>query len=47
MFYGEDAERDQVGCVFQISGTSPRYRMELPLPLYKSTFDVIELVPKD
>ncbi|MBK1795578.1 DUF4893 domain-containing protein [Devosia sp. WQ 349] len=47
IFYGNDAERDQVGCVLLISATSPRYRMELLLPLYESTFDVIELVPKD
>ena len=46
-WYGENAERDQVGCIYQIAGKSPRYRLELPLPLYESTFDVIELVPQD
>ena len=46
--YGADPERNQVGCIYRISGDGPRiYRLELPLPLLESTHDVIELVPVD
>ena len=48
MAYDADPERNQVGCIYRVSGTGPEvYRLELPLPLFESTHDVIELVPAD
>lgn len=44
--YGEDVERDQVGCIVEIPGTPSRYRLELPAPYFESTMDIIELVGK-
>ena len=44
--YGMNEERDQVGCLYPVpEGETPRYRLELPSPLFESTHDVIELVP--
>lgn len=46
MDYGQDAERDQVGCIYPLGDEQgPRYRLELPSPQFESTHDVIELVP--
>lgn len=42
--YGADAERDQVGCIYRLSGPE-RYRLEMPSPRFESVHDVIELVP--
>ena len=48
MAYDADPERNQVGCIYRVSGTGPEiYRLELPLPRFESTHDVIELVPAD
>lgn len=41
--YGEDPERNQVGCLYQAGNGS--YRLELPSPLFESVHDVIELIP--
>ncbi|WP_297111308.1 DUF4893 domain-containing protein [uncultured Devosia sp.] len=45
MDYGADAERNQVGCLYKVSGKPARYRLELPFPRFESTHDVIELIP--
>ncbi len=41
--YGDDAEMNQVGCVYKIEHLGI-YRLELPFPLYESSHDVIELI---
>jgi len=43
--YGDDPERNQVGCLYRVEGKPVRYRLELPFPIFESTHDVIELVP--
>lgn len=43
--YGNDPERDQVGCIYRLAGAE-RYRLELPSPQFESVHDVIELVPR-
>lgn len=44
MAYGDNAEMDQVGCLYKVSGQEV-YRLEKPYPLFESTHDVIELIP--
>lgn len=39
--YKSDADRDMVGYLVKVG--AKRYRLELPLPKYESTFDIIEL----
>jgi len=39
--YNADAERNMVGRLVKIGGD--RYRLELPLPKFESTFDILEL----
>ncbi len=43
--YGNDPERDQVGCIYKLAGAE-RYRLEMPSPRFESVHDVIELVPR-
>lgn len=43
--YGSDAERNQVGCLYQVAGKPRRYLLELPSPQFESTHDVIEMIP--
>lgn len=43
--YGNDPERDQVGCIYRLAGAE-RYRLEMPSPRFESVHDVIELVPR-
>jgi len=42
--YGEDAERDQVGCLVALP--DGRLRLDLPSPQFESVHDAIELVPR-
>lgn len=45
--YNADPERNQVGCIYRVPGKGqPIYRLELPSPLFESTHDVIELLPR-
>ena len=44
--YGADAERNQVGCLYHVTGLAPLYRLEIPEPYFESRLDVIELVGK-
>ncbi len=39
--YKADADRDMVG--YLVKAAAKRYRLELPLPKFESTFDIIEL----
>lgn len=41
--YGDNAEMNQVGCVYKIQHLDT-YRIELPYPLYESSHDVIEMI---
>lgn len=42
--YGDDPERDQVGCFNAVAGNDARFVLELPLPVVESLHDVIEFV---
>lgn len=42
-FYGDDPERDQVGCLNRLDGTGKYLALELPMPIFESDHDVIEL----
>lgn len=44
--YGANPERDQIGCLVQLAGDTPRYRLDLPAPRFESKHDIIELVPR-
>lgn len=44
--YGAEEERNQVGCLYKVTGMAPLYRLELPEPHFESLLDVIELVGK-
>lgn len=43
--YRRDGERDQVGVLHRIGPA--RWRLELPLPKWESTMDVIDIVPSE
>jgi len=43
--YGEDAERDQVGCLSAVTKGNKHFMLELPFPKVESFHDVIELKP--
>ncbi len=43
-FYGDEADRDQVGCLSNIAGERGHLILELPEPVFESQHDVIELV---
>lgn len=45
--YGENAERDQVGCVTKDAEDGMHFVLELPYPVFESRHDVIELVRKN
>ncbi len=45
--YGDDAKRDQVGCVTKDAEDGTHFVLELPYPVFESRHDVIELVRKD
>lgn len=42
-FYGQDPGRDQVGCLNKIDATGTHLALELPMPVFESDHDVIEL----
>jgi hypothetical protein len=43
--YGQNAERNQVGCFQQVLGELDRFVLELPSPQFESVHDVIEFTP--
>ncbi len=43
-YYGDDEERDQVGCLSALDSGATRLVLELPMPYYESVHDVIEMV---
>ena len=43
--YGDDPERNAVGCVSRVAPGAGSYLLEQPLPFLESTHDVIELKP--
>jgi len=43
--YGDNAETDQVGCLYRAADAPRHYVLELPQPGYGSQHDVVELVP--
>ncbi|HHB82273.1 MAG TPA: DUF4893 domain-containing protein, partial [Devosia sp.] len=42
-FYGENRERDQVGCISALGSEMDHFVLELPQPKFESVHDVIEL----
>lgn len=42
-FYGDEADRDQVGCLSKIAGEPGHLVLELPEPVFESAHNVIEL----
>lgn len=42
-FYGDEADRDQVGCLSKIAGEPGHLVLELPQPVFESAHNVIEL----
>ena len=44
MSYGDDEERNQVGCLSQIADEAGHLVLELPEPIFESAHDVIELM---
>ncbi|WP_417310575.1 DUF4893 domain-containing protein [Devosia sp.] len=45
--YGDDPERDQIGCLYGVAGDTPRYVLELPSPHFESVHDLIVLEPAE
>ena len=43
--YGDDPDRDQVGCMYGVADNPRHYMLELPSPLLESLHDIIEFVP--
>ncbi|VAW22576.1 hypothetical protein MNBD_ALPHA12-475 [hydrothermal vent metagenome] len=43
-YYGEDEQRDQVGCLSALDANARHLVLELPEPYYESEHDVIEMV---
>lgn len=44
-FYGDDEERNQVGCLSAVTKGNQHFVLELPFPQFESFHDVIELRP--
>lgn len=44
-FYGDDPERDQVGCLSAVTKGNKHFMLELPFPKVESYHDVIEFKP--
>lgn len=44
-FYGDDEERNQVGCLSAVTKGNQHFILELPFPQFESFHDVIELRP--
>ncbi len=45
--YGENAERNQVGCLSAVTKGNRHFILELPFPVFESFHDVIEFVPAE
>lgn len=45
--YGENAERNQVGCLSAVTKGNRHFVLELPFPVFESFHDVIEFVPAE
>lgn len=45
LFYGDNEERNQVGCLSAVTKDNKHFLLELPSPLLESYHDVIELRP--